>query len=89
MIARAGLDAGRAQALASQLVPAAASQFFDAPGASAADRDLAPDRHWSNSRTIARHIPVIMRSTAPRRSGSGRWARWGRAEAQPARRSAT
>lgn len=61
LIIRAELDAGRAQALASQLVPAAATQFFDALGASATDRDAALDRHWRNSRTIAQHNPAIFK----------------------------
>ncbi len=60
-IIRAELDAGHAQVLASQLVPAAATQFFDALGASATDRDAALDRHWRNSRTIAQHNPAIFK----------------------------
>lgn len=61
LIARAELDAGRAQVLASQLVPAAATQLFDALGASATDRDAGLDRHWRNSRTIAQHNPAIFK----------------------------
>ena len=62
LIARAELDAARAQVLASQSVPAAATALFDALGASAADRDGALDRHWRNSRTIAQHNPALLKA---------------------------
>ena len=41
------------------LVLRAASDLFNALGASAAKESLALDRHWRNARTVATHNPLI------------------------------
>jgi alkylation response protein AidB-like acyl-CoA dehydrogenase len=55
----AEIDAAKAQAIASDLVPRAATELFNALGASDTRLSKALDRHWRNARTVASHNPVI------------------------------
>ncbi|MEE3651072.1 MULTISPECIES: acyl-CoA dehydrogenase family protein [unclassified Brenneria] len=55
----AEVDAAKAQAIAVELVPRAATALFDALGASDTRVSKALDRHWRNARTLASHNPVI------------------------------
>lgn len=59
LVVASELDAGKAQAIATELVPRAAGELFNALGASGTDVSLALDRHWRNSRTVACHNPAI------------------------------
>ncbi|MEC5318970.1 acyl-CoA dehydrogenase family protein [Brenneria populi subsp. brevivirga] len=56
---QAEIDAAKAQAIASELAPRAATELFNALGASDTRADKALDRHWRNARTLASHNPVI------------------------------
>ena len=60
--AEAEVDAGRAQVVASELVPQAATELFNALGASDTRTGKALDRHWRNARTVASHNPVIYKA---------------------------
>ncbi|MDV5139690.1 acyl-CoA dehydrogenase family protein [Chimaeribacter arupi] len=55
----AEIDAAKAQAIATELVPRAATELFNALGASDTRLSKALDRHWRNARTVASHNPVI------------------------------
>ncbi|OBZ93504.1 monooxygenase [Pararhizobium polonicum] len=55
----AELETCQALPIVSQLIIDAASQLFDAVGASATRKGLALDRHWRNARTLASHNPRI------------------------------
>jgi alkylation response protein AidB-like acyl-CoA dehydrogenase len=55
----AELESAQAQVVASELVPRAASELFNALGASDTRVSKALDRHWRNARTAASHNPVI------------------------------
>ncbi|CAH0143080.1 Dibenzothiophene desulfurization enzyme C [Erwinia aphidicola] len=55
----AELESAQAQVVASELVPRAASELFNALGASDTRVSKALDRHWRNARTVASHNPVI------------------------------
>ncbi|MTD25969.1 acyl-CoA dehydrogenase family protein [Erwinia sorbitola] len=55
----AELESAQAQVIASELIPRAASELFNALGASDTRVSKALDRHWRNARTVASHNPVI------------------------------
>ncbi|VTT26235.1 acyl-CoA dehydrogenase family protein [Klebsiella pneumoniae] len=55
----AELESAQAQVVASELLPRAASELFNALGASDTRVSKALDRHWRNARTVASHNPVI------------------------------
>lgn len=59
---RAELEAAKAQVIASDLVPRAATELFNALGASDTRVSKALDRHWRNARTVASHNPVIYKT---------------------------
>ena len=52
----------RAQLLATDEVPAAATRLFEVGGASATERTRALDRHWRNARVVASHNPSIFKA---------------------------
>ncbi len=56
---QAEVDAARAQVIASDLIPRAATELFNALGASDTRTSKALDRHWRNARTVSSHNPVI------------------------------
>ena len=56
---QAELESARAQVIAIDLVTRAASELFNALGASDTRISKALDRHWRNARTVASHNPVI------------------------------
>lgn len=58
----AELESAQGQVVISDLVLRAATQFFNALGASAASSSKSLDRHWRNARTVASHNPVIYKS---------------------------
>lgn len=58
----AELESAKAQIVVSELVIRAASDLFNALGASAAREGQALDRHWRNARTVATHNPLIYKS---------------------------
>lgn len=58
----AEVAAAQAQVVASELVPRAATELFNALGASDTRVGKALDRHWRNARTIASHNPVIYKA---------------------------
>lgn len=58
----AELEAAKAQVIASDLVPRAATELFNALGASDTRVSKALDRHWRNARTLASHNPVIYKT---------------------------
>ena len=58
----AEIDAARAQVVASELIPRAATALFSALGASDTRTGKALDRHWRNARTLASHNPVIYKA---------------------------
>ena len=58
----AELAVARAQVAVSPLAIAAATELFDALGASATSTSLALDRHWRNARTVASHNPVAFKA---------------------------
>ncbi|WP_413676776.1 acyl-CoA dehydrogenase family protein [Pantoea dispersa] len=55
-------EAGQAQVIASELVPRAATELFNALGASDTRVSKALDRHWRNARTVSSHNPVIYKA---------------------------
>ncbi len=58
----AELAAAKAQVIASDLVPRAATELFNALGASDTRLSKTLDRHWRNARTVASHNPVIYKA---------------------------
>lgn len=58
----AELESAQGQVVISDLVLRAATQFFNALGASAASSSKSLDRHWRNARTVASHNPLIYKS---------------------------
>lgn len=60
--ALAEAEAGQAQVIASELVPRAATELFNALGASDTRISKALDRHWRNARTVSSHNPVIYKA---------------------------
>ena len=58
----AEVDSARAQVVAAELIPRAASLLFNALGASDTRVSKALDRHWRNARTVASHNPVIYKA---------------------------
>lgn len=59
---QAELEAAKAQVIASDLIPRAATELFNALGASDTRVSKALDRHWRNARTVASHNPVIYKT---------------------------
>ncbi|GAA1697369.1 hypothetical protein MMUR_38460 [Mycolicibacterium murale] len=59
---RAELEATAAQVAVSRMVLSAASDLFDALGASATSASRALDRHWRNARTVASHNPRMFKA---------------------------
>ena len=55
----AEVESAQAQAVAVELVTRAATEFFNALGASDTRVSKALDRHWRNARTVSSHNPVI------------------------------
>lgn len=55
-------EAGQAQVVASELVTRAATELFNALGASDTRISKALDRHWRNARTVSSHNPVIYKA---------------------------
>ncbi|MFK8257223.1 acyl-CoA dehydrogenase family protein [Erwinia sp. AnSW2-5] len=55
----AELESAQAQVIASELIPRAATELFNALGASDTRVSKALDRHWRNARTVSSHNPVI------------------------------
>ncbi|MEG3135923.1 monooxygenase [Rouxiella sp. T17] len=58
----AEVDAAKAQVIASDWVTRAATELFNALGASDTRTSKALDRHWRNARTVASHNPVIYKT---------------------------
>ncbi|WP_380180472.1 acyl-CoA dehydrogenase family protein [Kalamiella sp. sgz302252] len=58
----AELESGKAQVIASELIPRAATELFNALGASDTRVSKTLDRHWRNARTVASHNPVIYKT---------------------------
>ena len=58
----AEVEAAQAQVVASEWVPRAATELFNALGASDTRVGKALDRHWRNARTVASHNPVIYKA---------------------------
>lgn len=58
----AEVEAAQAQVIASDWIPRAATELFNALGASDTRTRLALDRHWRNARTVASHNPVIYKA---------------------------
>lgn len=58
----AELEAAAAQVVVSRLVVQAASDLFDALGASATSARRGLDRHWRNARTVASHNPRLFKA---------------------------
>jgi alkylation response protein AidB-like acyl-CoA dehydrogenase len=56
---QAEVESARAQVVAVELVTRAATEFFNALGASDTRISKALDRHWRNARTVSSHNPVI------------------------------
>ena len=59
---QAELEAAKAQVIASDLIPRAATELFNALGASDTRVSKTLDRHWRNARTVASHNPVIYKT---------------------------
>ncbi|WP_343553019.1 acyl-CoA dehydrogenase family protein [Pantoea sp.] len=55
-------EAGLAQVVASELVTRAATELFNALGASDTRVSKALDRHWRNARTVSSHNPVVYKA---------------------------
>ena len=55
-------EAGQAQVIASEWVTRAATELFNALGASDTRVSKALDRHWRNARTVSSHNPVIYKA---------------------------
>ncbi|WP_085316079.1 acyl-CoA dehydrogenase family protein [Derxia lacustris] len=58
----AELESAKGQIVIAELVLRAASQLFNALGASSASSARALDRHWRNARTVASHNPLIYKA---------------------------
>jgi Acyl-CoA dehydrogenases len=58
----AEVASAQAQVVVSELIPRAATELFNALGASDTRTSKALDRHWRNARTVASHNPVIYKS---------------------------
>lgn len=58
-VAIAELETAQSQAIVTELITNAATQLFDALGASATLRPLGMDRFWRNARTLGSHNPRI------------------------------
>ena len=59
---QAEVASAHAQVVVSELIPRAATELFNALGASDTRTTKALDRHWRNARTLASHNPVIYKS---------------------------
>jgi len=59
---QAEVDAAKAQVVASEAITRAATELFNALGASDTRTSKALDRHWRNARTVASHNPVIYKA---------------------------
>lgn len=57
----AELESAQAQSVITHLLLDAATNAFDALGASATDKDIGFDRYWRNIRTLASHNPRIFK----------------------------
>ncbi|WP_455852501.1 acyl-CoA dehydrogenase family protein [Pantoea endophytica] len=55
-------EAGQAQVIASEWVTRAATELFNALGASDTRVSKALDRHWRNARTVSSHNPVVYKA---------------------------
>lgn len=55
-------EAGQAQVIASEWVTRAATELFNALGASDTRISKALDRHWRNARTLSSHNPVVYKA---------------------------
>ncbi|WP_349903831.1 acyl-CoA dehydrogenase family protein [Parafrigoribacterium humi] len=58
----AELASARAQIVTTEVSLRAATQLFDALGASATSTSVALDRHWRNARTVASHNPTAFKA---------------------------
>ncbi|MBB3105039.1 acyl-CoA dehydrogenase family protein [Azomonas macrocytogenes] len=58
----AEIESAKAQVVVAELILRAASDLFNALGASAARIDKVLDRHWRNARTVASHNPLIYKA---------------------------
>lgn len=58
----AEIESAQGQIVISELVLRAATDLFDALGASSASSAKALDRHWRNARTVASHNPIVYKS---------------------------
>jgi alkylation response protein AidB-like acyl-CoA dehydrogenase len=58
----AEVESAKAQVIATELVPRAATELFNALGASDTRISKSLDRHWRNARTISSHNPVIYKT---------------------------
>ncbi|TBU98623.1 acyl-CoA dehydrogenase family protein [Stutzerimonas kirkiae] len=58
----AEIESAKAQVVVSELTLRAASDLFNALGASAARIDKVLDRHWRNARTVASHNPLVYKA---------------------------
>ncbi|MEX6664822.1 acyl-CoA dehydrogenase family protein [Pseudomonas sp. W2-17] len=58
----AEIETAKAQVVVSELVLRAASDLFNALGASGISVNKALDRHWRNARTVASHNPLIYKA---------------------------
>jgi len=58
----AEIESAKGQIVISELVLRAATDLFNALGASAASSSKALDRHWRNARTVASHNPIVYKS---------------------------
>ena len=56
------IESAKGQIVISELVLRAATDLFNALGASAASRSKALDRHWRNARTVSSHNPIVYKS---------------------------
>ena len=58
----AEIESAQGQIVVSELVLRAATDLFNALGASAASTGKALDRHWRNARVVASHNPIVYKS---------------------------
>lgn len=58
----AEIETGKAQVIVSELILRAATDLFNALGASGISINKALDRHWRNARTVASHNPLIYKA---------------------------
>lgn len=56
------IESAKGQIVISELVLRAATDLFNALGASAASSAKALDRHWRNARTVSSHNPIVYKS---------------------------